>query len=116
MADIENVIKGLKTCAGRPHDCAGKKCPYFDTDECRIVLEKDALELLKEYQKTRLEIAHEMVSSSILMYQGKELVQCKDCKHGYLYDFGQSVDCEFNELAKDPDWFCADGERRDNDA
>lgn len=40
------------------------------------------------------------------------LVLCKDCKHGRLYDCGRSVDCEFNELAKEPNFFCADGERR----
>ena len=43
------------------------------------------------------------------------VVRCKDCKHGRLYR-PNCVDCEFNELAKDADWFCADGERRTNDA
>ena len=41
-----------------------------------------------------------------------EIVRCKDCEHGRLY-VKNSVDCELNELAKDADWFCADGVKRD---
>ena len=40
-----------------------------------------------------------------------ELVRCQDCKHGRLYDV-DLVDCELNELAKDANFFCADGERK----
>lgn len=42
----------------------------------------------------------------------KELVRCKDCKHGKLYDNNQSVACDYEELSKDPDFFCAYGERK----
>ena len=38
-----------------------------------------------------------------------EIVRCKDCKHGRQYDTN-AVDCEYRELATEPDWFCADGE------
>lgn len=41
-----------------------------------------------------------------------EVVRCKDCKHGRLFDTN-CVDCEYRELATDADWFCADGERRE---
>ena len=41
----------------------------------------------------------------------KEIVRCKDCKHGRQYDTN-AVDCEYRELATEPDWFCADGKRR----
>lgn len=40
-----------------------------------------------------------------------EVVRCKDCKHGRLYE-PNCIDCEYMELARDADWFCADGERK----
>ena len=43
-----------------------------------------------------------------------EVVRCKDCKHGRLYE-PNCIDCEYMELARDADWFCADGERRNLD-
>lgn len=42
----------------------------------------------------------------------KEIVRCKDCKHGRQYDTN-AVDCEYRELATEPDWFCADGKRKE---
>lgn len=47
----------------------------------------------------------------------KEIVRCKDCKHGYqLCD--DYISCEISEenesgchLSHKSDWFCADGER-----
>jgi len=42
-----------------------------------------------------------------------QIVRCKDCKHGRLYDNGMLVACDFEELSKDPDWFCADGEAKE---
>lgn len=99
MPDMEKVIKGLKACAGRPHDCVGKKCPYFDNDECRIVLEKDALELLKEQP---------------------EIVRCKDCVYlgkadkcilaKYLHEHPEKIWL----LSLQSEWFCADGKRAEN--
>ena len=49
-----------------------------------------------------------------------QIVRCKDCKHGVneTYDLKEnkiiSIDCRFAET-HDPDWFCADGERRTDD-
>lgn len=52
----------------------------------------------------------------------RPLVQCKDCKYRSkeMYDYyGNPEDkvyvCQINDVAKKPDWFCADGERRDAD-
>lgn len=49
----------------------------------------------------------------------RPLVQCKDCKHRSeeMYDYyGDPEDkvyvCQINDIAKNPGWFCADGERR----
>lgn len=113
MTDIKKVIKGLECCT-KWDSCSD--CPYqtpnqYDISECTEPLHKDALELLKKREKSRLEIAHETLEGARLMYQGKELVQCKDCKkrgtknckiyEGFLFD---------NTL---DNWFCADGKRKD---
>lgn len=48
-----------------------------------------------------------------------ELVHCGECKHRSkeMYDYyGNPNDkryvCQIHDLAKKPDWFCADGERK----
>jgi len=45
------------------------------------------------------------------------VVRCKDCKHRYFADnrvlSEQTWVCEKDGLEKRPDWYCADGERRD---
>ena len=46
-----------------------------------------------------------------------ELVRCKDCKHGaptIINGIWLSVTC--GDVDRRPDWFCGDGERRDDDA
>lgn len=48
-----------------------------------------------------------------------ELIRCKDCKHGEPCNEGD-VYCNndigtFESPVHKPDWFCADGERRDNE-
>ena len=40
----------------------------------------------------------------------RELVRCKDCKHG-IGDENVFV-CRLKQLTAGVDWFCADGERR----
>ena len=44
----------------------------------------------------------------------KEIVRCKDCKHGEPW--GVLIGCGTTKgfgITHKPDWFCADGERRD---
>lgn len=41
----------------------------------------------------------------------KELIRCKDCKHCDDIDMYGYVQCDKAET-HEPDWFCADGERR----
>ena len=43
----------------------------------------------------------------------RELVRCKDCKHGYE-GFVPSDDyyCYWHDQRYNKEWFCADGERR----
>lgn len=43
-----------------------------------------------------------------------ELVRCKDCK--YAIDWDEKLGCEWHGFYSiKPDWFCADGERREDD-
>jgi len=49
-----------------------------------------------------------------------ELIRCEDCKHRSkeMYDYygdpnNKVYVCQIHDLAKKPDWFCADGERRE---
>ncbi len=45
-----------------------------------------------------------------------ELVRCRDCKHGRSID-GYILCMNKNDCySRDPDWFCADGERRTDNA
>ena len=56
-----------------------------------IVTQKDIDQIQREYSS----------------YSG-ELVRCKDCKHGEVWN--NCIMC--NSGAHNPDWFCADGEKR----
>ena len=92
--DREKVIKSLELCVQGSKGCL-KDCPYTDKG-CRVQLEKDALELLKEQEA---------------------VVRCKDCKHWYFADnripCEQENICGRNGIVVTPDWFCADGERKE---
>lgn len=42
-----------------------------------------------------------------------EIVRCRDCKYGEPSACGDGVDCD--GIWHDDEWFCADGEREDED-
>ena len=52
-----------------------------------------------------------------LVEQAKELIRCKDCKHGIEGCIDRNTNkliyivCD-NDDTHDPDWYCADGERK----
>lgn len=77
MADIEKVIKGLDCCLG-VNDCDIERngdCPYKDLPICATFLCSDALELLKEQQKTGRWI-------DVTKVIGFPRVQCSVCGTG----------------------------------
>lgn len=45
--------------------------------------------------------------------EADDIVRCKDCKH---YHKGFNCDLLQKPILKDDNWFCADGERRMDDA
>jgi len=92
MPDREKVIKGLEICKERNYCCP--KCPYYDRNAemgCHSnELMADALALLKEQEA---------------------VVRCKDCVRRGTYQCPVYVGGD--EMCSEPDdWFCADGEKR----
>ena len=97
--DREKVIKELTCCIYSEEECeCPEECPYVDDDmsECQAKVMRDALALLKEQEA---------------------VVRCKDCKHWYFADnripCEQENICGRNGIVVTPDWFCADGERKE---
>ena len=106
MADIEKVITHLqiiKTWSEFAHE---RDLQFFTAKHLEDIAQwaDDALELLKEQNQRIWELLCEQEGQP-------QIVRCKDCKHGRQYDTN-AVDCEYRELATEPDWFCADGKRR----
>lgn len=54
-----------------------------------------------------------------LMYEAlkeqPEIVRCKDCDNKECWGRAGDVVCGIDGTPHRPDWFCADGERNDND-
>lgn len=79
---------------------------------------KVPIQSLIDHIKTAIDVdpwAKEMVEE--LLKEQPEIVRCKDCKHYKLYRGRVSGnllhECEIFDLDIDePDWFCANGERR----
>jgi hypothetical protein len=52
---------------------------------------------------------------SAKVFETKELVRCKDCKHYHYYGLANDTvsECTMNHCENsNGDWFCADGERK----
>lgn len=98
MAELDKVIKAYDSCKN-PWNRKCDECP-FEKECCHdglpTFLIKDALELLKEQQK---------------------IVRCKDCRftqEPIIEDYiGKRIWCNRLDKYFDNDWFCADGERKD---
>lgn len=92
MVDREKVIKGLEchaevNCVECPYRDGWRTCPFGET------LLADALALLKEQS---------------------EIVLCKDCKYGeHMCKPWSDIICNQNRATHIPDWFCADGKRKE---
>ena len=80
-----------------------RKAFYDYSDEEIQQTALDAVILLNKDRK------HEKPEDFVLMYRGRELVQCKDCKW-----HNDPINCKLASegLHTDGNWFCADGERK----
>lgn len=101
MPDRERVIAGLGIQRDEMCGSFCDKCPYFSGGEganahCGFEdLCNDAIKLIQE---------------------APEIVQCKDCKHYDGDENSRLGTCLENGVCSTPEWFCADGERRTDDA
>ena len=101
MADKETIMTWLKKCG---NGGCSSRCPYDDLgpDKCYETLMTDALKLLKSQP---------------------EIVRCKNCKHGKPVEavFDDRYECHLlgsyisSDFALPPDWFCGDGEARQDE-
>ena len=95
-------------------DRYGNRYPYSPCNTCVQPHVKQLEEKIKNEEKENCEQAVKSTNKKADMV---EVVRCKDCMHGadtiingkYLFKTCGGVDHK-------PDWFCADGERRDGDA
>jgi len=110
MPNIEKVINGLEACKSSDKTCSD--CPYNE-EVCTTSLCDDVLILLKEQENDIHHMGLIINEYENELKKRQEIVMCKDCKHGRLYA-PNCIDCEYMELARDADWFCADGERKLN--
>ena len=100
MADREKVIKAYEDFVN------GYEC-FCTSDDYEYEMHKAVLALLKEQETANLY----KCPNCGTWVSAENVVRCKDCKHGRQYDTN-AVDCEYRELATEPDWFCADGEAK----
>lgn len=106
MPDSENVIHDIERCILHvPYAC--RECSRYGKISCIEELLADALELLKEQNVCE--------NCAIAIEDRQPVVLCKDCEHSKSYSNGKMFGCEFGNGLHEPDWFCADGERRCDD-
>ena len=96
MIDRERVIKALECCDSSVFDC--EHCSYGNPlssmDECHDILLRDACELLREQEG---------------------IVRCKECKYANHETPFYDIWCNRISIGCYEDWFCADGERREEE-
>ena len=90
------------------------KCAdIFVGDMPVMVVKADAYEALAQLQSAQPKV---LACGEGELIAQPEIVRCKDCKHRYVD--GDNVRynaCELNHNnVQSDDWFCADGERREN--
>ena len=131
MPDRKKVIKGLEICIDRvpgKYDCI--ECPYeIDGNYCEVNLAKDALELLKKQEAQKFLVDENgkitpipIVFPNCPLKEQETVVRCKDCKHvcfcdttEILPDIPVFAKCTLTDEVHGSDWFCADGERREDE-
>ena len=118
MPDMERVEKALNICNSVEHPC--NECPYLTVRNCSLQMVSDVRALMKEQQEQIDKLLEESASNAEMAEGMKELlkeqpqiVRCKDCK--YWSESYSVWFCPYHFNAHE-DWFCADGERRTDDA
>ena len=122
VAELEKVINGIECHRSGICDNDKTLCPYWNEEsDCSKKMLADTLELLKDYAglQERHRILVEKADDMYLMLKEQsQIVQCKDCKHGYKCEDSEFILCihPFSDGHKHTeDWFCADGELAEQD-
>lgn len=115
MPDREKVIKGLEHCDfGDFATC--HECPYYQSHDCTDELKNDILVMLKEQETANVY----KCPNCGTWVSAENVVRCKDCKHWlpmnrFVPDYHPGKgECELNCWVRNFDWFCADGERKED--
>ena len=116
MIDREKVQKGLECCR-EMNGNACQKCPYIsDCDNLSAGvphLTSDALELLKEQQETISSFQGTIHKLNATLEAQPDIVRCGECKYyreGFCYNPNTYETTGGNTV---PDWYCADGKRKE---
>ena len=121
MPDREKVFDALRNCITEPKckDCPWETCEEFhQTKTIPLDLCLDILKLLKEQEKQKFLVDENgkitplpIVYPNCPLKEQEAVVRCKDCVH--WDELTQACD-EIDGIFL-PDWFCADGERREDE-
>ena len=111
---MEKIIKGLECCTFILGKRKCNECPYQKglPDNGCYQLQDDFHALLKE-QQAEIEQLNRFVNG--FSRDAMPVVRCKDCRHCSFSDGDQLADCMIKQgwFPVKPDWFCADGKRKE---
>jgi len=98
------AIKGMEM----PKDCKNCQfaCKHYEFGEYYSFCEFDKSAMYKLHERLRNLLPKEGKSSDCPLV---EIVTCKDCKYNY------ENSCDFDGWGIDDDYFCAKGERKNNE-
>ena len=102
MPDREKVIGGLREMSSR--------ATWEDIDRIRHKFQpiiNEAIILLREQEADRKFYAEKCDELYSVAKARVEVVRCKDC----VFRDNRDGMCEHVQQVRDPDWYCADGER-----
>lgn len=111
MPDVEKVIKAISCLLS---NCSCTECEYHEAGSCVDAVLSDALELLKE-KELKDKMFHALEEDWKKLKGMTQIVRCKDCtfyENGGCGNTDSDSPCK-NLLDVKPDWFCADGERKE---
>lgn len=116
MINREKVIRHINAEISIAKTC---KKDFASVD---IDMLSDALSLLKEQESVIEALKSDLDETLAVLGEQAEIVRCADCKYCVKEPSGELY-CDILAVGYEPlgskkvsgDWFCADGERRDDD-
>ena len=112
MPDREKVIRHIKA----EIEITKLRKKHFALVDIDML--SDAYELLKEQESEISNISNEYLKLVNVASKQPEIVRCRDCIHYRYYGLSDETvsECRIDHCENpDADWFCADGERREDE-